>query len=729
MLEGQNKKVKLAIGSGLAMAILLCLGLSVKFAKDNQWWNGFNSTKTSEQLATVESQSVVLPLVSQLPEERASQLVGIALGEASVDRNRARYLLATDLIVQQQGVKALRWLKGLEDEYELLAPQIAFKQAQAYELTGDNEQAQLVYQRILTDYPQSPVAAKVLYVLGELDEKYWDQGIAQFPNHPRTHEIVRQRLAKNSNQVDLWLLLAQYDLDAPDTDKIRDRLFHRYGSKLKPADWEMLAKGYWQQFEYGKAGDAYANAPKTPENAYLAARGRHLQGRRKQAIQAYKYLISEFPEAKETSLGLRRLASLSSGQEGLNYLEQVINQFPQEAAQATLGKANILEQLGDTKSAAQARQKVLEQYPNSDAAAQYRWQVARQKAEDGKLLEALQWANPIVNNNPDSNIAATAGFWVGKWARQLGRTEDAQKAFEQVLINHPQSYYAWRSAGMLGLEVGNFKTVRDMTPKIVKPDIRPLPPAGSDTFKELFQLGQDQDAWILFQAEIERQPEISVAEQFTQGLLKLAKGRHLQGIGLVWSLKKREIPQDVEDWQALRRTPEYWQALFPIPYAQTIHSWSRQRQINPLLVTSLIRQESRFEREIRSSAGAVGLMQVMPGTGDWVAKQINLTDYSLTNPDDNVNLGTWYLDHTHEQYENDSLLAVASYNAGPGNVAKWVRRFGFSDPDVFVEQIPFPETKDYVESVFSNYWNYLRLYDPGVANLLPQDQSLTVIEH
>jgi soluble lytic murein transglycosylase len=111
-------------------------------------------------------------------------------------------------------------------------------------------------------------------------------------------------------------------------------------------------------------------------------------------------------------------------------------------------------------------------------------------------------------------------------------------------------------------------------------------------------------------------------------------------------------------------------------------------------------------------------MQVMPSTAAWIAPQIKLKNYALSNPMDNVNLGTWYFDHTHKTYSNNSALAVASYNAGPGSVAKWLQQYQGSDPDGFVEKIPFAETKGYVESVFSNYWNYLRIYDPDIAQLL-----------
>jgi len=85
-----------------------------------------------------------------------------------------------------------------------------------------------------------------------------------------------------------------------------------------------------------------------------------------------------------------------------------------------------------------------------------------------------------------------------------------------------------------------------------------------------------------------------------------------------------------------------------------------------------------------------------------------------------IKLGTWYLDYTHQEYSGNSMLAIASYNAGPGAVGDWVAKAGSQDPDVFVENIPYSETKGYVKSVFENYWNYLRLYNPDVAQKLAQ---------
>jgi soluble lytic murein transglycosylase len=200
--------------------------------------------------------------------------------------------------------------------------------------------------------------------------------------------------------------------------------------------------------------------------------------------------------------------------------------------------------------------------------------------------------------------------------------------------------------------------------------------------------------------------------------MRLGVNDNLDGIFMLASLSFRDRPEEQQEVTQLQQQADYWQALYPFPYGESIEQWSQQRQLNPMLVMALIRQESRFEPKIRSVVGATGLMQVMPETADWVANQIDLAQYNLEDPNDNIKLGTWYLDYTHREYAENSLFAVASYNAGPGNVASWMGRFDYSDPDQFIEQIPFNETKGYVKAVFENYWNYMRLYNPELSQRL-----------
>jgi soluble lytic murein transglycosylase len=118
----------------------------------------------------------------------------------------------------------------------------------------------------------------------------------------------------------------------------------------------------------------------------------------------------------------------------------------------------------------------------------------------------------------------------------------------------------------------------------------------------------------------------------------------------------------------------------------------------------------------------------MPDTATFIASNIKLKQYKLDDPEDSIKLGTWYLDHTHAEFNGNSMLAVASYNAGPGAVGGWVDKGKFADADAFVEAIPYDETEGYVKSVFGNYWNYLRLYNPEISQKVAQISKVHAAE-
>lgn len=652
-------------------------------------------------------------------EQRRQQLVAIAKGQPSADRSRARYLLAVDLLEQKQPRQAIEKLQNLDVDYPVLAAPVLVKRAQAYELAGDQAKALATWQQLLSQQAQNPLAVEALVALGRNNPKYWEQAIAQFPAHPRTLEIVQQRLQQNPKQPRLLMVLARHGLHRKGYLDVLNNLVTNYAAQLTPQDWEAIGFGYWEKQLYGKAGMAYAQAPLTARNAYRVARGLQL-GEKPGATRAYQRMVSKFPNAPETPLALLRLARLSEPTAAIAYLDQIVQRFPAKAGEALLEKANLLEKLNSEKSASEVRQTLLTRYGQSNAAAELRWQLAQRYAAAKDVATAWKWALPILSQNPESELAPQAGFWIGKWASQLGKHQDAKRAYEQVLSRYPQSYYAWRSASMLGWNVGDFTSVRQLNPEVLRPATRPDLPAGSATLKELYQLGQDRDAWAIWQVEFQNPMQPSVAEQFTDGVMRLGVGDFLDGIFMVSFLSERDQPEEQSQYRALRQQMGYWQALYPFPYLEEIEAWSQERQLNPLLVTALIRQESRFMPGIRSSVGATGLMQVMPETATWIAEQIKLKQFQLNDPNDNIKLGTWYLDYTHQEYSGNSMLAIASYNAGPGAVAGWVTKKGMGDPDEFVENIPYNETRGYVKSVFENYWNYLRLYNPEISQKVAQ---------
>ncbi|BAY91579.1 MULTISPECIES: lytic transglycosylase domain-containing protein [unclassified Tolypothrix] len=723
MLKQLKKNpIPVIAGAGLCAFLAGAMVSAPQLGKSVGQWLKYGNEKTEQISEASKAKSAVYPLVSKSLPERAAKLAEIAENSRSPDRERARYLLASDYVERTQGKKALVLLQGLEKEYPILAPYILLKQAQAQDLLGEDGKASDLRQKVLKQYPKTAATVKAIYLIAQ--PKQQDIAIAQFPTHPLTWEIIRKRLDENPQQPQLQLKLAQYAADQPGTVGVLDDLAKE--STLKPEDWEIIGTAYWANNQFEKAAKAYAKAPKTPRSLYRAGRGLQVAGKeRDKAIATYKQLVQQFPEAPESGTALLRLAEMAkTRKDALPYLDQAIAKFPNVASQAVVEKAKIYQTLKDNKSAAQAWQLLIGKYANSDEAAEYRWKIAQEKANAKDYIGAWQWAEPIPTNNPTSILAPRAGFWVGKWATQLGKQQEAKTAYEYVISQFPYSYYAWRSAAVLGLNVGNFNNLRQMQPEVVPPQ-RPVPPAGSETFKELYLLGQDRDAWLQWETEFVNKDQPTVAEQFTEGLMQLARGENKLGIDTISKLEDREIPEEKAEYQTLSQQITYWQARYPFPYVQEIEKWSKERQINPLLVTALIRQESRFEANAKSVANAMGLMQVLPSTAQWIAPQIKVDGKTLKleDPNDNIMLGTWYLDHTHQQYSNNSLLAIASYNAGPGNVAKWLQTLPTQDPDEFVEKIPFDETRNYVRQVLGNYWNYLRLYNPEISALVAQYSS------
>jgi soluble lytic murein transglycosylase len=143
---------------------------------------------------------------------------------------------------------------------------------------------------------------------------------------------------------------------------------------------------------------------------------------------------------------------------------------------------------------------------------------------------------------------------------------------------------------------------------------------------------------------------------------------------------------------------------YPLPWQEQFESYSNDARIDPTWAYGVARSESLFMRDVRSSAGAVGVMQLMPRTGRLVASKIKLP-YSglatLTDPASNIRLGTSYLGQMAERFGGNPVLATAAYNAGPHRVDKWLPDQGTEDPRAWIENIPFNETRNYVKRVFA----------------------------
>jgi len=397
---------------------------------------------------------------------------------------------------------------------------------------------------------------------------------------------------------------------------------------------------------------------------------------------------------------------------GLNYANT--------AAEGLLKKLTLIEKLGSAQST-NTRNQILTSYPNSNEAGILTWRIAQQQAKNRNFKSAIALTQKIITNNPKSEITAEAGYWGGKWAKSIGDSTNAKKAFNSVITQHPDSYFAWRSALQLGWQVGDFTTVRNVKLPMIPTEFRQPLPVGSTTLQELYLLGQDRDVSDRWQFETRGNSLKTPNQIFTDGVIRVGVNDNLRGLRQIESMYWLDV-NDAEkaDIKNILNSSTFSQTLYPMPYWESVSRWSNSTNLNPALVIGLIRQESRFESQIVSSADAVGLMQIIPDTAAWIAGKKGVKNYNLRNPEQNVEFGTWYLDYTHREFGNNTMLAIASYNAGPGRVKQWVNSFGVSDPEAFIDRIPYDETRGYVRQVLGNYWNYLRLYSPQIQQQINQ---------
>lgn len=138
----------------------------------------------------------------------------------------------------------------------------------------------------------------------------------------------------------------------------------------------------------------------------------------------------------------------------------------------------------------------------------------------------------------------------------------------------------------------------------------------------------------------------------------------------------------------------------PFPYQTEVMAAAGKNALNPYLVAAVIRVESRFRPAVVSRRGAVGLMQLMPTTGDWIARKMQWTTVPpLTHPSTNIALGTWYLNYLKARFNNNMTLTLAAYNGGPETVDRWLQSGVLSPSQRSFNPIPYPETRNFVRRV------------------------------
>ncbi|MEG2353476.1 MAG: lytic transglycosylase domain-containing protein [Clostridium sp.] len=154
-------------------------------------------------------------------------------------------------------------------------------------------------------------------------------------------------------------------------------------------------------------------------------------------------------------------------------------------------------------------------------------------------------------------------------------------------------------------------------------------------------------------------------------------------------------------------------SIFPDKYSEIVLKYSKDFDVDPYLVFSVIKAESNFDIQGKSNKNARGLMQVTPSTAQWIVEQMGMEAIdidSLYEPEINIKLGTWYLRNLRDEFGDNVDLILSAYNAGRGNVNKWLDDINYSKNGKDLDEIPFGETKTYVKRVKSNYKIYKKFY-------------------
>ncbi len=303
-------------------------------------------------------------------------------------------------------------------------------------------------------------------------------------------------------------------------------------------------------------------------------------------------------------------------------------------------------------------------------------------------------------------------YWRGIALARSGRDVAAAVALEPLAAE--RSYYGFLAADELGVSY----EFADDTLRSDETVIRTL--SRRQDFvraRELFLVGLDGRGRSEWDAAV---TVLAPAEKAQAAVLAHRWGWHSRAIATAASVGHY-------DDLALR---------YPLPFKQTFEQHAASASIPMTWALGIARSESLFMRDVRSRAGAIGLMQLMPATGRQVAQELKLS-YSgldtLTDPNHNIRLGTTYLGSMVERYEGNHVLATAAYNAGPHRVDRWLPQSGVVDARIWIENIPFNETRKYVRRVMAAetifHWRLTgemrRLSDrlPQVEPL-PADQQL-----
>ncbi|MFM7548295.1 MAG: transglycosylase SLT domain-containing protein [Cyanobacteriota bacterium] len=338
---------------------------------------------------------------------------------------------------------------------------------------------------------------------------------------------------------------------------------------------------------------------------------------------------------------------------------------------------------------------VLQRWPHDPASWELQWQLARREALARRWANTARLLAPERSGTLPAGLAARQEFWLGLSQWELGQPGAARRSWRTLLEQHPGGYYGWRAAVRLGRDDGRVKPTGPGS--LPRPHWQPLA-SGSAALDRLWRLDQRLEAWESWRHGRGGRSPQNGSQLLVEGRLRRGINDQWLGLGQLEQAQVRLAPAQCRQRQLLETS------LREVPLAPVFEQASAESGVPATLLAAVARQESRFSPTVRSVVGAVGLLQLMPDTAAELAGG-PLSGAQLEDPLGNATLGGRYLAQLLQRWGGHPLLAVASYNAGPNAVARWINPSLQVRPELWVEAIPFPETRLYVKKVLGNLWS------------------------
>jgi soluble lytic murein transglycosylase len=482
-------------------------------------------------------------------------------------------------------------------------------------------------------------------------------------------------------------------------------LLVRTYSSLTPAEALKVARAAARSQQHSIAASTFATARKA---GLLTSSDRLAWGRSLAALGRHRDAVAQFQTVTEPAsaaaqaryLTGRSLLRAGDRRAAIGAWWGLVERYP--ASTASTAPAMFL--LGDLAwsdgDAAEARRiwvDLVRRFPKTPEAPRAAFQAALVAWSTGDPGSAAREWDALVSRWPDADPAPGARYWAGRaWAR-LGNQPRATERWRAVAERDTLGYYAVLSARRLGTTPWMPAPAPDRFDRFGDVD------SASARLAALAALEMDDEqTW-------ERDWLVARADGSAERLLAIAATFRDQGeAARAMRLARRALTEGAAP------DARTYRLIYPATHLDVVHAAATDAGLEPVLVASLIRQESLWEPKALSPAGARGLMQVMPATGRELARNAGLVGFDadqLFDPATNVRLGVRHLASQIRRFDGDVVRTLAAYNAGGTPVRRWVQQAGTADPELFTERIGYAETRDYVRVIQRNVEIYRALYD------------------